>query len=91
MRADHGILFPKQFKQLRLEHNIDTAPQAQGTNSTSPSSLLGDDFLIPVPEKSSLKAADYFFFLGIETLMPWADLVTRERLATALFFFLGWV
>ena len=26
----------------------------------------------------------------IETLMPWADLVTRERLAPVFFFFLGW-
>ena len=32
MRADHGILFSKQFKQSRLEHNIATAPQEQGTN-----------------------------------------------------------
>ena len=56
MRADHGILFPKQFKQLRLEHNIASLPQAQGTNSTS---------------QTSLKGANYFFFLlGIETLMP---------------------
>ena len=48
-----------------------------------------NDFLIPVPEKSSLKTEDYFYFFGIDTLMPWADLVTRERLAPALFFFLG--
>ena len=39
MRADHGILFSEQFKQSRLEHNIATPPQAQGTNSTSPGSL----------------------------------------------------
>lgn len=75
MRADHGILFPKQFKQSRLEHNIATPPQAQGTNSTSQDSLLGRRY--------------FFFFLGIDTLIPWADLVTRERLAPALFFFLG--
>ena len=44
MRADHGILFSEQFKQSRLEHNIATAPQGQGTNSTSQGSLLRDDF-----------------------------------------------
>ena len=36
MRADHGFLFSEQFIQSRLEHNIATPPQEQGTNSTSP-------------------------------------------------------
>ena len=73
MRADHGILFSKQFKQSRLEHNIATAPTG-----------ARHQFNIA-------RARSYFFFLlGIETLIPWADLVTRERLAPVLFFFLGW-
>ena len=32
MRADHGILFSKQFKQSRLEHNIAMLPQALSIN-----------------------------------------------------------